>query len=87
MEFTKTFKRLRDFEERVQKLSADVAEIKKKQREHFEKIMQGFKCIERAFKCNCNAQIALCGQIDEMQGGVTDLSLYQSCPVSSASES
>ena len=75
MEFTKTFKRLRDFEERVEKLSADVVEIKKKQREHFEKIMQGFKCIERAFKCNCNGQMALCDMLDELQGCVTDTSL------------
>ena len=39
--------------------------------------MQGFKCIERAFKCNCNGQMALCDMLDELQGTVTDTSLCQ----------
>ena len=75
MEFAKTFKRLAEFEARVQKVVDSIEEIKKKQEENFEKIMQGFRCIERAFKCNCNAQLALGEMMDEMTGSVTDMHL------------
>ena len=75
MEFAKTFKRFAEFEARVQKVVDSIEEIKKKQQENFEKIMQGFKCIERAFKCNCNGQLALREMIDEWTGCMTDTSL------------
>ncbi len=37
--------------------------------------MQGFACIEKAFKISCSSNMALSEQIDEMQGNVTDLDL------------
>ena len=75
MDFAKTFKRFAEFEARVQKVVDSIEEIKKRQQENFDKIMQGFKCIERDFKCNCNGQLALCDMIDEITGSITDTRL------------
>ena len=76
---------LRKLEERINNMLRMVEELTLRQRRqwadqtnHFRKIMEGFACIERAFKLNCNAQRVMCSQIDTMEGNVTDLTLTPS---------
>ena len=78
---------LRKFEESINNMSRMVDELTLRQRRqwadqtnHFSKIMEGFACIERAFKMNCNAQLTMCQQIDSIEGNVTDLTLTPLIP-------
>ena len=78
---------LRKFEESINNMSRMVDELTLRQRRqwadqtnHFSKIMEGFACIEQAFKVNCSAQLAMCQQIDCFEGNVTDLTLTPSIP-------
>ena len=45
-----------------------VADMKTMLVRYYEKMMQGFRAIERSFKMNCNAQIAMSEQIEDFTG-------------------
>ena len=51
-------------------LSRKVDEIQIMARRNQAKVMEGFRCIEKAFKINCGAQMAMSEQIDEMTGSM-----------------
>jgi len=57
-------------EQHVTVLNRKVDEIQTIARRNQEKVMEGFRCIEKAFKVNCGAQMAMSEQIDEMTGSM-----------------
>ena len=72
MDLANTFKRISEFEEKLRLLTHKVTEIYTMQKRNHKKIMEGFKCIEQAFKLNCSAQMAMSEQLDESAGTITD---------------
>ena len=52
-------KRIYALEENVRLVLSSQFQIRKNQERYFNKMMQGFKAIERAFKLNCNKQIEM----------------------------
>ena len=72
MDFTLAIKRITLFEEKLRVLTQKVTEIRTMQKRNNEKIMEGFKCIEKAFKLNCSAQMTMSEQLDEATGTLTD---------------
>ena len=72
MDFAHTIKQITKFEDKLRILTHKVTEIRTMQKRNHEKIMGGFKCIEKAFKINCSAQMTMSEQLDEATGTVTD---------------
>ena len=72
MDFAHTIKQITKFEDKLRVLTHKVTEIRTMQKRNHEKIMGGFKCIEKAFKINCSAQMTMSEQLDEATGTVTD---------------
>ena len=72
MDFAHTIKQITKFEDKLRVLTHKVTEIRTMQKRYHEKMMEGFKCIEKAFKINCSAQMTMSEQLDEATGTVTD---------------
>ena len=63
-------KKITVVEQHFTNLSRKVDEIQIMARRNQAKVMEGFRCIEKAFKINCGAQMAMSEQIDEMTGSM-----------------
>ena len=72
MDFTRALKRVAEIEDKLRILTHKVTEIRTMQKRNHEKIMEGFRCIERAFKINCSAQMTMSEALDEATGTITD---------------
>jgi len=72
MDFTRALKRVAEIEDKLRILTHKVTEIRTMQKRNHEKIMEGFRCIERAFKLNCSAQMTMSEALDEATGTITD---------------
>ena len=72
MDFTRALKRVAEIEDKLRILTHKVIEIRTMQKRNHEKIMEGFRCIEKAFKINCSAQMTMSEQLDEATGTITD---------------
>ena len=72
MDFAHTIKQISKFEDKLRILTHKIIEIQTMQRRNHAKIMEGFKCIEKAFKINCSAQMTMSEQLDEATGTITD---------------
>ena len=72
MDFTLALKRVAEIEDKLRILTHKVTEIRTMQKRNHEKIMEGFRCIERAFKINCSAQMTMSEALDEATGTITD---------------
>ena len=72
MDFARALTRVTVIEDKIRILTVKVDEIRIMQMRNFEKIMEGFRCIERAFQLNCSAQMTMSEQIDEANGTITD---------------
>ena len=72
MDFTNALKRISQFEDKLRILTHKIIEIQTMQRRNHAKIMEGFQCIEKAFKINCSAQMTMSEQLDEATGTITD---------------
>ena len=72
MDFAGAIKQVSEFDAKFRELTKKVDEILLVQRRNNRKMMEGFKCIEKAFKLNCSAQMTLSEQIDEANGTITD---------------
>ena len=79
LDFAETFeekldtllKKINFVEQQFTHLSRKVDEIQIMARRNQAKVMEGFHCIERAFKINCGAQMSMSEQIDEMTGSMS----------------
>ena len=60
------------FDEKFRVLTRKVNDIITMQQRIQEKMMAGFRCIEKAFMMNCKAQMTMSEQIDEANGTITD---------------
>ena len=72
MDFARILKRITSFEDTLRILEHKVTEIRTLQKRNHEKVMEGFRCIEKAFKLNCSAQMTMSEQLDEATGLITD---------------
>ena len=72
MDFTRALKRVAVIEEKIRILTIKVDQIHQMQKRNQQKIMEGFRCIEKAFKINCSAQMTMSEQLDEATGLMTD---------------
>ena len=72
MDFAGAIKQVSEFDAKFRELTKKVDEILLVQRQNHRKMMEGFKCIEKAFKLNCSAQMTMSEQIDEANGTITD---------------
>ena len=72
MDFTRALKRVAVIEEKIRILTIKVDQIHLMQKRNQQKIMEGFRCIEKAFKINCSAQMTMSEQLDEATGLMTD---------------
>ena len=72
MDLGSTIKRIIEFEDQIRILTQKVTEIRTMQARNHAKIMAGFRCIEKAFKLNCSAQMTMSEQLDEATGLITD---------------
>ena len=72
MDFTRALKRVAEIEDKLRILTHKVIEIRTMQKRNHEKIMEGFRCIEKAFKINCSAQMTMSESLDEATGTITD---------------
>ena len=73
MDFARIVKRIADFEDTLRLLDHKVTEIRTLQKRNHEKVMEGFRCIEKAFQLNCKAQMTMSEQLDEATGMITEL--------------
>ena len=60
------------FEDKLRIIHSKLDELARTQKRNQEKIMEGFRCIEKAFKLNCSAQMTMCDALDEATGTITD---------------
>ena len=72
MDFAGAIKQVSEFDAKFRELTKKVDEILLMQRRNNRKMMEGFKCIEKAFKLNCAAQMTMAEQLDEANGTITD---------------
>ena len=72
MDLAGAIKQVSEFDTKFRELTKKVDEILLVQRRNNRKMMEGFKCIEKAFKLNCSAQMTMSEQIDEANGTITD---------------
>jgi len=72
MDFARIVQRIAGFEDTLRLLDHKITEIRTLQKRNHEKVMEGFRCIEKAFKLNCRAQMTMSEQLDEATGMITD---------------
>ena len=60
------------FEDKLRIIHSKLDELARTQKRNQEKIMEGFRCIEKAFKLNCSAQMSMSEALDEATGTITD---------------
>ena len=60
------------FEDKLRIIHSKLDELARTQKRNQEKIMEGFRCIEKAFKLNCSAQMTMSEALDEATGTITD---------------
>ena len=72
MDLARAIKRVAEIEDKIRILTHTVREIRTMQKRNHDKIMDGFRCIEKAFKINCKAQMTMSEQLDEATGMITD---------------
>ena len=72
MDIARAIKRVAEIEDKIRILMHTVREIRTMQKRNQAKIMEGFKCIEKAFKINCSAQMTMSEALDEATGTITD---------------
>ena len=72
MDSVRILKRAGDFELRLRIVHSKLEEVLRLQKRNIDKIMEGFRCIEKAFKINCKAQMTMSEQLDEATGMITD---------------
>ena len=65
-------KKINQMENHITVLARKIEDIQIIQKRQHEKMMEGFRCIEKSFKLNCGAQMTMSEQIDEMNGTITD---------------
>ena len=72
MDSVRILKRVANFEDRLRIVHSKLDEVLRLQKRNIDKIMEGFRCIEKAFKINCKAQMTMSEQLDEATGMITD---------------
>ena len=72
MDLARAIKRVAEIEDKIRILTHTVHEIRTMQKRNQAKIMEGFRCIEKAFKLNCSAQMSMTEALDEATGTITD---------------
>ena len=72
MDSVRILKRAGDFELRLRIVHSKLEEVLRLQKRNIDQIMEGFRCIEKAFKINCKAQMTMSEQLDEATGMITD---------------
>ena len=72
MDLARAIKRVAEIEDKIRILTHTVHEIRTMQKRNQAKIMEGFRCIEKAFKLNCSAQMTMSEALDEATGTITD---------------
>ena len=72
MDLARAIKHVGEFDEKFRVITGKVNDIITMQRQIHEKMMEGFRCIEKAFMMNCKAQMTMSEQIDEANGTITD---------------
>ncbi len=72
-EFIMELGAIRDNLDQFRKLANERHELlMKKMSENFKKMMEGFACVEAAFKMNCGAQIAFAEDLAEARGTIAE---------------
>ena len=72
MDFARAIQRVADIEEKLRLMQHKLDEVRTMQKRNQAKIMEGFRCIEKAFKLNCSAQMTMSEALDEATGTITD---------------
>ena len=72
MDSVRILKRVAQFEDKLRIIHSKLDELARTQKRNHEKIMEGFRCIEKAFKINCSAQMTMSEALDEATGTITD---------------
>ena len=72
MDSIRILKRAGDFELRLRIVHSKLEEVLRLQKRNIDKIMEGFRCIEKPVKINCKAQMTMSEQLDEATGMITD---------------
>ena len=72
MDSVRILKRVAQFEDKLRVIHSKLDELARTQKRNQEKIMEGFLCIEKAFKLNCSAQMSMSEALDEATGTITD---------------
>ena len=71
MDSVRILNRVAQFEDKLRIIHSKLDELARTLKRNNEKMMEGFRCIEKAFKINCGAQMAMSEQIDEMTGSMS----------------
>ena len=72
MDSVRILKRVAQFEDKLRIIHSKLDELARTHKRNHEKIMEGFRCIEKAFKINCSAQMTMSEALDEATGTITD---------------
>ena len=72
MDSVRILKRVAQFEDKLRIIHSKLDDLARTQKRNQEKIMEGFRCIEKAFKINCSAQMTMSEALDEATGTITD---------------
>lgn len=72
MDLAGAIRQVSAFDEKFRVLTRKVNDLIIMQQRIQDKMMEGFRCIERAFMMNCKAQMTMSEQIDEANGTITD---------------
>lgn len=70
-------KRIHELEESLRLVLSSQFQIRKNQERYFEKMMQGFAAIERAFKLNCNKQLEMNEILEDYSSTIQGESVFK----------
>ena len=72
MDSVRILNRVAQFEDKLRIIHSKLDELARMLKRNNEKMMEGFRCIEKAFKINCSAQMTMSEALDEATGTITD---------------
>ena len=75
MDSVRILNRVAQFEDKLGIIHSKLDELARTLKRNNEKMMDGFRCIEKAFKINCSAQMTMSEALDEATGTITDFEL------------
>ncbi len=75
MDSVRILNRVAQFEDKLRIIHSKLDELARTLKRNNATMMEGFRCIEKAFKINCSAQMTMSEALDEATGTITDFEL------------